>query len=140
MRYVVTALRDHPELAVFLTLAAGFAFGNVLGTLTAGLIIGQLGVHVPAIVQVVFLDLYLFATGYKVGPQFIRGLGRSALQQVALTLVFCVSSLALAVALARGLGYDAGTAAGLLAGATTASTIIGTAGDAIGRLGLPAEE
>ena len=30
-------------------------------------------------VRVVFFDLFLFATGYKVGPQFFRGLGRQAL-------------------------------------------------------------
>ncbi len=33
-----------------------------------------------------------------------------------------------------------GTAAGLLAGAFTESTVIGTAGDAIGRLGIPGPE
>ena len=29
-------------------------------------------------VRVVFFDLFLFATGYKVGPQFFRGLGAGA--------------------------------------------------------------
>ena len=38
------------------------------------------------------------------------------------------------------LGYDIGTAAGLLAGAFTESTVIGTAGDAINRLAISAEE
>src|SRR5215203_4869145 len=150
MRYVVTSLREHPELAVFLTLAAGFVLGrlrigsfrlgNVLGTLAAGVAVGQLDVQVPAIVKVIFFDLFLFATGYKVGPQFIRGLGRSALPQVAVTLVLCVTSLLTAIVAARTFHYDPGTAAGLLAGATTASTIMGTASDAIGRLGLTAAE
>ena len=36
--------------------------------------------------------------------------------------------------------YDCGTAAGLMAGAFTESTVIGTAGDTIGRLDLPEEE
>jgi len=147
MDYVLTALRQNPELAVFLTLALGFALGslkigsfklgNVVGTLLAGVLIGQLDIQVPGTVKVVFFDLFLFATGYKVGPQFIRGMGRSALPQVAVTVVLCVTSLLVTVVAAKALGYDTGTAAGLLAGAFTESTVIGTAGDAITRLGLP---
>ena len=150
IQYVVTALRDNPELAVFLTLAAGFVLGrirvgtfqlgNVVGTLLAGVLIGQLDIHVAPIVKVVFFDLFLFATGYKVGPQFIRGLGRSAIPQVALTAVLCVTSLLTTVAAAKIMRYDCGTAAGLMAGAFTESTIIGTAGDTINRLDLAAPE
>ena len=148
--YFVSALRENPELAVFLTLALGFvigrvrlgtfSLGNVVGTLIAGVLIGQLDIQVAPIVKTVFFDLFLFATGYKVGPQFIRGLGKSALPQVALTVVLCLTSLAVTVVAATLMGYDCGTAAGLLAGAFTESTVIGTAGDTIGRLALPAAE
>src|SRR3954468_20927370 len=103
MNYILVSLRSHPELAIFLTLALGFVLGrisigsfklgNVVGTLLAGLLIGQLGIEVPAIVKTVFFDLFLFATGYKVGPQFIRGLGQSAPPQVALTFVVCLPCL-----------------------------------------------
>jgi len=150
MSYIATSLREHPELAVFLTLALGFVvgrfsigsfkLGNVVGTLLAGLLIGQLGIEVPATVKTVFFDLFLFATGYKVGPQFIRGLGKSALPQVALTVVVCVTYLLSAFLAAKLFGYDAGTAAGMMAGAFTDSAIIGTASDAITRLNLPADE
>ena len=150
MGYFLTALRTNPELAIFLTLAGGFVLGrikigsfqlgNVVGTLLAGVLIGQLGIEVPTVVKVVFFDLFLFATGYKVGPQFIRGLGKSALPQVALTVVLCVTSLVTAVVASKLLGYDSGTAAGLLAGAFTESTVIGTAGDAITRLRLSEAE
>ena len=51
-----------------------FQLGNVVGTLLAGVLIGQLDIEVDPIVKIVFFDLFLFATGYKVGPQFIRGL------------------------------------------------------------------
>lgn len=150
MSVLAESLRAHPELAVFLTLAGGFVLGrlrlgsftlgNVVGTLLAGVIIGQLGVEVPGIVKLIFFDLFLFATGYKVGPQFIRGLGRGALPQVAVTVVLCVTSLLMTLIAANLFGYDTGTAAGLLAGAFTESTVIGTAGDAIGRLGLSQAE
>ncbi len=150
MHYFVTALRGSPELAIFLTLALGFllgririksfSLGNVVGTLLAGVIIGQLGIEVSPLVKVVFFDLFLFATGYKVGPQFFRGLGRNALPQVALTVVLCLTSLGVTVAAAKLFRYDCGTAAGLMAGAFTESTVIGTAGDTINRLDLPDEE
>ena len=148
--YLVTALREHQELAIFLTLAVGFfigklrvgsfSLGTVVGTLLAGVLIGQLDIKVPAIVKTVFFDLFLFTTGYKVGPQFFRGLRKDALPQLAVTVVLCVTCLLSAFTAARLLGYDMGTAAGLLAGAFTESTVIGTAADAINRLDLPAAE
>ena len=70
-----------------------FRLGNVVGTLLAGVLVGQLEIHVDPVVKVVFFDLFLFATGYKVGPQFFRGLRKNALSQVMLTLVLCVTSL-----------------------------------------------
>ena len=150
MTFFVEALRQHPELAVFLTLALGFfigrlkignfSLGTVIGTLLAGVIIGQLDIEVPQAVKTIFFDLFLFATGYKVGPQFFRGLRKNALAQAALTVVLCVTALAAAFTAAKLLGYDRGTAAGMLAGAFTESTVIGTAGDAINRLDIPEEQ
>lgn len=150
MDYFIKALQQNPELAIFLALAIGFAIGRVkiggfslgtvVGTLFAGVLIGQLDIKVPALVKTVFFDLFLFTTGYKVGPQFFRGLKRDALSQMALTLVLCTTCLATAFVAAKLLGYDIGTAAGLLAGAFTESTVIGTAGDAINRLAISAEE
>jgi putative transport protein len=146
----VIALREHQELAIFLTLALGFLIGKirigsfslgvVVGTLLAGVVIGQLDIKVPPLVKTVFFDLFLFTTGYKVGPQFFRGLKKDALPQLAVTVVLCVTCLLTTYAAAKTLGYDIGTAAGLLAGAFTESTVIGTAGDAINRLDLPADE
>ncbi len=150
LEWFVRALRVHPELAIFLTLAAGFFLGRikirsfnlgtVVGTLLAGVIIGQLNIDVPSIVKYVFFDLFLFTTGYKVGPQFFRGLKKDALPQLAVTVVLTVTCLLAAVVAAKLLRYDVGTAAGLLAGAFTESTVIGTASDAINRLNIPGTE
>ena len=150
MDSLVTALREHQELAIFLVLAIGFfigqlrlgsfSLGTVVGTLLAGVLVGQLDIKVPAIVKNVFFDLFLFTTGYKVGPQFFRGLKGDALPQLAVTVVLCSTCLISAFTAAKLLGYDMGTAAGLLAGAFTESTVIGTAGDAINRLEIAAAE
>ena len=147
MNFVIDGLRNNPELAIFLTLAVGFLIGRmkfgsfslgiVVGTLLAGDVIGQLDIKVSPLVKTVFFDLFLFTTGYKVGPQFFRGLSRDAIPQVALTVVLCVTCLAAAFIFSKVLGYDVGTAAGLLAGAFSESTVIGTAGEAINRLTLP---
>ncbi|HEY3039531.1 MAG TPA: aspartate-alanine antiporter [Pyrinomonadaceae bacterium] len=144
MNYLTNALREHQELAVFLTLAIGFfigrlrigtfSLGTAVGTLLAGVAIGQLNIQVPAVVKYVFFDLFLFTTGYKVGPQFFRALKKDALPQLAITVVLCVTCLLAAFIAAKLLGYDVGTAAGMLAGAFTESTVIGTASDAIGRI------
>jgi putative transport protein len=144
---MASALRENPELALFLALALGFLVGRiriraftigpVLGTLFAGVLVGQTGVELPGVVKAVFFDLFLFATGYKVGPQFFQGLKKGALPQLALTVVICVASLLTTVGLSRLLGYDVGIAAGLLAGAFSESTVIGTASLAIQALPLP---
>ena len=150
MSYMLNSLRDHPELAIFLTLAVGFVIGrlrvgsfklgNVVGTLIAGVLIGQLDIKVDPTVKSVFFSLFLFATGYKVGPQFFRGLKKNAGAQVALTVVLCVASLVTTLVAARVMGYDSGTAAGLMAGAFTESTVIGTASDTIDGLDLTEAE
>src|SRR3954468_191863 len=144
MNYVTQALREHQELAVFLTMAIGFfigrlkigtfSLGTAVGTLLAGVAIGQMNIQVPAVVKYVFFDLFLFTTGYKVGPQFFRALKKDALPQLAITLVLCGTCLIAAYTAAKLLGYDVGTAAGMLAGAFTESTVIGTASDAINRV------
>jgi putative transport protein len=148
--WFVATLRSNPELAIFLTLALGFfigrlrvrrfSLGTVVGTLLAGVLVGQLDIQVPAIIKTVFFDLFLFTTGYKVGPQFFRGLRHDAVSQVVLASLLCVTCLLSAFTASRLLGYDVGTAAGLLGGAFSESTVIGTAGQAIDRLAIPADE
>ncbi len=146
MDYIVSALRQNPELAIFLTLAIGFLIGRVkfgsfslgivVGCLLAGVLVGQLNIQVSPLLKTVFFDLFLFTTGYKVGPQFFRGLKGDAMPQVALTVVLCVACLLISFSFSKLLGYDVGTAAGLLAGAFSESTVIGTAGQAIQRLAI----
>ena len=146
MNWLIETLRAHPEIALFLTLALGYALTRVrlgpiqlnavVAVLLAGVAVGQLRIEVPASLQWVFFVLFLFSIGYQTGPQFFRGLGKSALPQVGLALLLCGTVLASALALSRIFGFDAGGGAGLLAGGLNASAAIGTAGDAIARLPL----
>ncbi len=146
MNMITEVFQQHTELAVFLALAIGFfigklrigsfRLGEMLGTLFAGMIVGQMDINIAPVVKIIFFDLFLFATGYKVGPQFFYGLKKDAIPQLLLTIIICTSCLLTAFLLSRFMGYDVGTAAGLLAGAFSESTVIGTASDAIQKLDL----
>jgi putative transport protein len=144
MHWLIETLRAHPEIALFLTLALGYGLTKlrlgpiqlnaVVAVLIAGVAVGQLRIDVPSSLQWVFFVLFLFSIGYQTGPQFFRGLGRSALPQVGLAILLCGMVLASALALSKLFGFNAGAGAGLLAGGMNASAAIGTAGDAIARL------
>jgi putative transport protein len=146
MRWLVDSLRAHPELAFFLTLAIGylagrvrigtFQLGSVVGVLLAGIAVGQLDVAISGQLKNAFFLLFLFSIGFKTGPQFFRGLRSSGLPQIGVTLVLTVTALGVAWGISRLLGFDAGTAGGLVAGAMTDSAALGTAGDAIAKLGV----
>jgi putative transport protein len=146
----VATLRQHPEVAFFLVLGIGYALGKVklgsltlgavTGTLLAGVAVGQLNVQVSGDAKQAFFLLFLFSIGFRTGPQFFRGLRSGGLQQAALSVVIATTGLIVAYGVSLWFGYDAGTAAGVIAGALTESATIGTAGDAIARLGLPDAE
>ena len=84
MTWLQGILQAHPEIAFFLVLGLGYLFGKislgsfklgaVTGTLLAGVLVGQLGVTLPNEVKQCFFLLFLFAIGFRTGPQFFRGL------------------------------------------------------------------
>jgi len=150
METLLAVFRHHPEIALFLTLAIGFWFGAlkfgkfslgaVTSTLIAGLIVGQLGITMPEMVQTIFFLLFLFAVGYSVGPQFFGALKKDGLPQVGFALIVCAVGFATAWVAAKVMGYGPGLAAGLLAGAYTNSGTLGVASANIGQIGLGGKE
>lgn len=149
MDAVHSILKDAPTLAIFLTVAVGFfigrltigqfVLGGIAGTLLAGVAIGQIGIDVDPALKNIFFALFIYAVGYQGGPQFFHALNLRTLNQLASAFVMCLTGLLCVLAAAWLFGLDRGTAAGLAAGGLTQSAIIGTAGDAIARLDLPAE-
>lgn len=146
MEWIIDLLRSHSELAIFLTIALGFWIGRFkigqfsLGTVTSvllvGVLVGQLDIKVDEPVKSVFFLLFLFAIGYKVGPQFFRGLKKDGLPQMGFAVLMCISCLLVPWILAKIMGYNPGEAAGLLAGSQTISAVIGVAGDTINSLNI----
>ncbi len=150
LEWFADTLRKYPEIAIFLSLAIGYYFGKftykglglgaVTATLIGAVIIGQLGIQIsPPLKATVFL-MFLFAVGYGVGPQFVRGVAKDGLPQAIFAAVVCVFCLLVPWLTAKMAGYDIGSAAGLYAGSQTISASMGLATDAINRLGLAPDE
>ncbi len=147
MEWLADILRRNVELALFLVLGCGYLVGRlkvgaqpigaVLGVLFAGLLLGQIGITIADEVKWIFFYFFLFAIGFKCGPQFVQGLQSSGGVQVGLTFLFAAAAMASVYLSVRVFGFDAGTGAGMFAGALTASSALGVAGDAIARLPLP---
>jgi aspartate-alanine antiporter len=135
-----------PLLALFLTISLGylagkikignFVLGGIAGTLLVGVIIGQMNVSIDGGIKTIFFALFIYAVGFQGGPQFVHALNRRSLNQLASSFVMCVTGLLCVLIAAWVFGLDRGMAAGLAAGGLTQSAIIGTAGDAIGKLNL----
>ncbi|CAE6740166.1 aspartate-alanine antiporter [Paraburkholderia domus] len=150
MAWLAATLRQYPEIALFLSLAIGywvgaksfkgFSLGAVTATLLAAIAIGQLHITLSPNVKSVFFLMFLFAVGYGVGPQFVRGIAKDGLPQALFAVVQCLLSLGAAVLAAKVAGYDVGSAAGLFAGSQTISASMGLATDAINRLALPPDQ
>src|SRR6185436_20497500 len=119
MEWLANALRQNPELALFLSLAIGytigqlrignFQFGSVLGTLIAGLVVGQFVIDVPNAMKSAFFLMFMFAIGFRSGPEFFRSLRSNAAVQVVLILAFCLTALAATLLAGRLFGFGHGT-------------------------------
>ena len=150
MEWFSSTLKTYPEIAIFLTLALGYFFGkftykgiglgSVTATLLAGVLIGQIGITINQPLKAFVFLMFLFAVGYAVGPQFVRGVAKDGLPQAIFAAVVCVFCLGAPVVIAKIAGYDLGYAAGLYSGSQTISAAMGLSTDAINRLGLPADQ
>ena len=143
-------LKSYPEIAIFMALAFGYFFGkftfkgiglgSVTATLIAGVVIGQIGITINQPLKAFSFLMFLFAVGYAVGPQFVRGIAKDGVPQAVFSVVQCVLCLLAVVVIAKVAGYDLGYAAGLYSGSQTISAAMGLSTDAINRLGLPPDQ
>jgi putative transport protein len=148
--WFAATLRQYPEIAIFLTLAFGYYFGkftfkgiglgSVTATLLAGVVIGQIGITISQPLKATVFLMFLFAVGYAVGPQFVRGVAKDGVPQAIFAVVQCLLCLAVPVIIVKVAGYNLGFAAGLYSGSQTISAAMGLSTDAINRLGLAADQ
>ena len=150
IQWFFTTLRTYPEIAIFLTLAIGYFFGKftfkgiglgaVTATLLAGVLIGQIGITISQPLKATVFLLFLFAVGYAVGPQFVRGVAKDGLPQALFSAVQCVLCLLVPVVICKIAGYDLGYSAGFYSGSQTISAAMGLSTDAINRLDMDADK
>ena len=150
MDWLFSTLKQYPEIAIFLTLGIGYYFGKftykgiglgaVTATLLAGVVIGQIGITIAQPLKATVFLMFLFAVGYAVGPQFVRGVARDGVPQALFSTVQCLLSLLVPVAIAKLAGYDLGYASGLYSGSQTISAAMGLSTDAINRAGMAADQ
>src|SRR4029079_15202929 len=102
IQWLFDTLKQYPEIAIFLALGLGYYFGkftfkgiglgSVTATLIAGVVIGQIGTQITQPLKAFSFLIFLFAVGYGVGPQLVRGIASSGLPQAAFSAVQCVFS------------------------------------------------
>ena len=141
-------LGAQPFVLLFLTLALGtivgrrklgfISLGSTAGTLLAGIAISVcaylgygLRYEVPSLLTTVFLNLFMFAVGLKVGPQFFSGLRLDGAKFVTLSLVVVLVNFALAFGISKAFDLAPGMATGLISGSMTDSAVIGAATGAV---------
>jgi putative transport protein len=115
-----------------------FSPGSTAGSLLVALVVGSAafqmaGVHfqIPDLVQTIFLSLFTYAIGLRVGPQFVEGMRKQGFQLVVLVMVTTTTAFLMAVIGSRFLDLGPGFAPGILSGSNTISAVMGVATAAV---------
>nr|WP_086937555.1 transporter [Thaumasiovibrio occultus] len=148
MHFLFSYLSENPFVFLFLSLAIGYPLGRVsikgisLGTTAGTLVIGValaltafsvygLRIDEPGLVSDIFLMMFMYAIGMKVGPQFFSGLARGGIDFVVIGLIVVFSNFAIVVLGAKALGLEPGYAAGIISGSYTVTAVMGVAQNAV---------
>lgn len=106
-------------------IAGRFALGSTVGTLIVGLLIGQVGTFPrDEMLGTIFFATFMFAIGYRIGPQFMISLRMFGRQLITVALIWLVMAFAVGYGLFKLFHIGPGVAAGTVAGALTQSATI----------------
>src|SRR5215472_923585 len=118
LTWFAATFKQYPEIAIFLTLALGYYFGkftfkgiglgSVTATLLAGVLIGQMGITISQPLKATVFLMFLFAVGYAVGPQFVRGVAKDGVPQAIFSAVQCLFCLVTPILIVKIAGYNLG--------------------------------
>lgn len=146
--WVLNYLAKNPFAYLFLVLAIGYPLGRItvagisLGA-TAGTLVVGIGIaltasalfgikyEIPGLVEDIFLMLFMYALGMRVGPQFFSGLARGGMDFLVIGFIVCVSNVAIVFFGVKAVGLEPGYAAGIISGSYTVTAVMGVAGGAI---------
>jgi len=145
---VLHFLGTQPFVLLFLVLALGtelgrlkFGFislGSTAATLLAGIAISlcaylvyDISYHIPTLLTTIFLNLFMFAVGLKVGPQFFSGLRLDGIKFIIIAVIVVGLNFAIVFGAGKALGLGPGFSTGLIAGSMTDTAVIGAATGAV---------
>ena len=146
--WLLDYLAKNPFAYLFLALALGYPLGRVtvagisLGTTAGTLVVGiaialtssavfGITYEIPGLVEDIFLMMFMYALGMRVGPQFFSGLARGGFDFVMIGLIVCFANVLLVFFGAKLLGLAPGYAAGIISGSYTVTAVMGVAGSAV---------
>ncbi len=146
--FLLNYLATNPFSYLFIALALGYPLGRVkfkginLGTTAGVLVVGIIialtasalyGItfDIPGLVEDIFLMLFMYALGMRVGPQFFSGLARGGLDFVVIGLIVVFSNFLIVFFGCKLVGLDPGFAAGIISGSYTVTAVMGVAQSAI---------
>jgi putative transport protein len=141
-------LGTQPFILLFLVLALGtelgrlkFGFislGSTASTLLAGIAISlcaylmyDIRYQIPTLLTTIFLNLFMFAVGLKVGPQFFSGLRLDGIKFIIISMIVVGLNFAIIFGAGKALNLGPGFATGLIAGSMTDTAVIGAATGAV---------
>ena len=141
-------LASNPFAYLFLTLAIGYPIGRITiggislgataGTLVTGILIALassalygITYDIPGLVEDIFLMLFMYALGMRVGPQFFSGLARGGIDFIVIGLIVVVSNFLIVFFGVKLLDLGPGYAAGIISGSYTVTAVMGVAQSAV---------
>jgi putative transport protein len=145
---VLHFLGTQPFVLLFLVLALGteigrvklgfISLGSTAATLLAGIAISlcaylgfDIRYQVPTLLTTIFLNLFMFAVGLKVGPQFFSGLRLDGIKFIIIAVIVVGLNFAIVFGAGKALGLGPGLSTGLIAGSMTDTAVIGAATGAV---------
>jgi AspT/YidE/YbjL antiporter-like protein len=116
----------------------GISLGSVVCIILAGLVTSiwaynsaGVSLTLPDVPKTVFFNLFIFAMGVKIGPQFFAGLERDGWHMVAVGVIVAVLAPLLSYLCGWMFHLPQGAVAGVLAGSNNSSSAFGTASSAL---------
>ncbi|WP_220718440.1 aspartate:alanine exchanger family transporter [Agarivorans litoreus] len=146
--WALSYLAENPFAYLFLTLAIGYPIGRITvggiclgataGTLVTGILIALassalygITYNIPGLVEDIFLMLFMYALGMRVGPQFFSGLARGGVDFLVIGLIVVFSNFLIVFFGVKVLDLGPGYAAGIISGSYTVTAVMGVAQSAV---------
>jgi putative transport protein len=121
--------------------------GHGLGTVASAVVVGAavaatastfgVAMSVDGFTRSIFLYLFMYGLGLRVGPSLVHSLAGDGLRFTMLAVICSMAGLACAVALSRLWELPAGSAAGIVAGSMTMSAAVASAEEALRQGAFP---